>query len=354
VGLFTRRAIAEPERAPLRAAAGMGAANNFVSYTVGNAELNALTNPTVSRSRDLLASMIGAFELKHYSKQWNGIDYDEVYLPLEPWMEQPDPKNTRNFFIANIFSDMFFYGRAFAYVTSRYSTGLPATLEWLPAGNIQTPNMTGPQFFGWADVIEWNGIPLETQNVCQFLSPYMGIVYSGARAINTALYLDQAADRYAQLETPPGYLQQVDGEDMSGDDLGELASAWGAGRKKRAIGALSRQVEFKEYKNDPSLTVAKLRSDQALEMARLCNIPAYMVSAPTQGASMTYQNAEQARQDMYLFGLKGFADAIEQTLSMFMLPRGRYVEFDVEDYLGSTDMSPGEMPAEPAPMEVPA
>ena len=335
----------------------MGAANNFVSYTVGNAELNALTNPTISRSRDLLASMIGAFELKHYSKQWNGTDYDEVYLPLEPWMEQPDPKNTRNFFMANIFSDMFFYGRAFAYVTSRYSTGLPATLEWLPAANIQTPNMTGPQFFGWADVIEWNGIPLETQNVCQFLSPYMGIVYSGARAINTALYLDQAADRYAQLETPPGYLQQVDGEDMSGDDLGELASAWGAGRKKRAIGALSRQVEFKEYKNDPSLTVAKLRSDQALEMARLCNIPAYMVSAPTQGASMTYQNAEQARQDMYLFGLKGFADAIEQTLSMFMLPRGRYVEFDIGEFSASEIVDMPDMPAptnQPAPVEVPA
>jgi hypothetical protein len=81
-----------------------------------------------------------------------------------------------------------------------------------------------------------------------------------------------------------------------------------------------------------------LRSDQALDLARLCNIPAYMVSAPTKGASMTYQNAQQARQDLYLFGAKPFIDCIEQTLSMTMLPRGRYVEFDVEDYLGENEM----------------
>lgn len=338
MGLFTRRTEAAVGHAPVRAAAGIGGQNNYLSYTVGGAELMALTNPTISRARDLLGSMIGSLELKHYSKRWNGEGYDEVYLPLEPWMEQPDQKNTRNFFMTNIFSDLFFYGRAFAYVSSRYSNGLPASLEWLPNQNISTPNQTGPQFFGPSDEIEFNGIMIDSANVCQFLSPSIGIVYSGQRAINTALYLDQAADRYAQLETPPGYLQQVDGEDMDAEFLGDLAAAWAAGRKTRAIGALSRQIQFKEYQQDPGQTVAQLRSDQSLDLARLCNIPAYMVSAPTKGASMTYQNAQQARQDLYLFGAKPYMDCIEQTLSNFMLPRGRYVEFNIE-YWGSMDES---------------
>ena len=70
-------------------------------------------------------------------------------------------------------------------------------------------------------------------------------------------------------------------------------------------------------------------------MARLCNIPAYLVSAPTEGASMTYQNAQQARQDLYLFGARIYLDVIEQTLSADnVLPRGRYVEFNMEDYAG--------------------
>ncbi len=157
----------------------------------------------------------------------------------------------------------------------------------------------------------------------------------GARAINTSIYLDQAADRYAQLETVPGYLQQISGEDLSGEDLGSLASAWANARKQNAIGALSSQVEFREYKQNPQEVISDQRKYQALEMARLCNIPAYLVSAPTEGASMTYQNAQQARQDLYLFGARIYLDCIEQTLSGDnVLPRGRYVEFNMEDYAG--------------------
>ena len=92
-------------------------------------------------------------------------------------------------------------------------------------------------------------------------------------------------------------------------------------------------MEFREYKQKPQDVIADQRKYQALEMARLCNIPAYLVSAPTEGASMTYQNAQQARQDLYLFGARIYLDVIEQTLSMDnILPRGRYVEFNMEDY----------------------
>jgi hypothetical protein len=53
---------------------------------------------------------------------------------------------------------------------------------------------------------------------------------------------------------------------------------------------------------------------------------------------MTYQNAEQARQDLYLFGARVYLDCIEQTLSSDqVLPRNRFVEFDVENYLGVAD-----------------
>jgi hypothetical protein len=60
---------------------------------------------------------------------------------------------------------------------------------------------------------------------------------------------------------------------------------------------------------------------------------------------MTYQNAQQARQDLYLFGARIYMDAIEQTLSSAqVLPRNRYVEFDIEDYEGSEMTSPDGMP----------
>jgi phage portal protein BeeE len=270
-------------------------------------------------------------------------------------MERPDPKVTRSFFYVQIFSDLFFYGVAYAYITSRYSDGRPASFTWLPAANMSSTQQTGiPQYYGQSDELEFNGQPLDIANVLQFVSPLEGVLKTGARAINTSLYLDAAADRYAQLETVPGYLQQISGEDMSGEDLGDLAAAWAAARKANAIGALSSQVQFKEYAQNPQEVIADQRKYQALEMARLCNVPAYLVSAPTEGASMTYQNAEQARQDLYLFGARIYLDVIEQTLSgEQIMPRNRFVEFDMEEYLGSNDMSPGIM-KEPAAQDVPA
>jgi hypothetical protein len=259
-------------------------------------------------------------------------------------MEQPDPKVSRTFFFVNIFSDMFFYGVAYAYVQTRYSTGLPASFTWLPAANVSSTQQSGiPQFYGPSDELEFNGQKLDVNNVIQFISPIEGILKTGAQAINTNIYLNQSADRFASLETVPGYLQQIDGEDMSGDDLGNLASAWAQARKQNAIGALSRQVQFKEFNHSPQEVISDQRKYQSLEMARLCNVPAYLVSAPTEGASMTYQNAQQARQDLYLFGARIYMDAIEQTLSSAqVLPRNRYVEFDIEDYKGSE--SPSGMP----------
>ena len=343
---FWRKQQATFASAPVQAAAGVSQIGQFNYYLNGNDEVRALSVPTVSRARDLIAGMVGALELRHYTKQWTGERYENIYLPLDQWMERPDPKVSRSFFYVNIFSDLYFHGIAYAYISSRYSDGKPATFTWLPAASVSSNDQSGfIQYFGPQKELMFNGQSIDVSNVLQFISPIPGILKIGARAINTSIYLDAAADRYAQLETVPGYLQQVSGEDLSGEDLGDLASAWASARKKNAIGALSSQVQFKEFSQNPQEVISDQRKYQALEMARLCNVPAYLVSAPTEGASMTYQNAEQARQDLYLFGARVYLDCIEQTLSSEqVLPRNRFVEFDLESYLGVDDSSSQLMP----------
>ena len=339
---------AEMGSAPIKAAAGASQVGSFLSYSIGVGEERALSVPTVSRARDLIAAMIGSLELKHYSKQWNGESYDEVYLPTEPWMDVPDPKVTRNFIMANTFSDLFFHGRAFWYVTTRYSTGLPASFTWLPAASISTPNQTGPQWFGQSDVILFNGLEIPTNDVIQFLSPIAGLLYQGNRAMSIAQHLDQAADRYATLETTPGYLQQKGGETMSGDELGDLAAAWASARRNNAIGALNDFVEFVEYKKDPAEVVAQQRQYQALELARVANIPPYLVGVATGG--MTYQNAQQASSDLLRYGALPFITCIQETLSMAnVMPRNRYVKFNTKEYAEMAEIMPNqETPEEPS------
>jgi len=101
-----------------------------------------------------------------------------------------------------------------------------------------------------------------------------------------------------------------------------------------------------EFTSDPSkLQLQEGRQHAALELSRVANIPAYLVGIPTGG--MTYQNAQQARQDLYLFGAKPYIQTIEQTLSMpNVLPRGRHVEFDVDRYLRSWSIDETPAPAE--------
>jgi hypothetical protein len=127
---------------------------------------------------------------------------------------------------------------------------------------------------------------------------------------------------------------------MSGEELGDLAAQWAQARREgNVIGALNNYVNFVEYDRDPLEVNAAQREYQALDLSRICSVPAYLVSAPTPGASMTYQNASQARQDLWLFGCQMLATAITSRLSMNdVLGRGRFVKFDTDDLLAIGDM----------------
>ena len=309
---------------------------NWINYSTSTMETLALSVPTISRARDLHTSLIGALHVRHYTRQFNGERYEKIYLPNEPWMDQPDPIVPAPFFWTSVASDLFFHGRAFVYITSRRADdNRPASFTWLPAADIQTPDQaTGVQYFGPSKQVQFNGLELPSRDVVQLIASSAGVLYAGQRQIMMSVYLDQAAERYASLETVPGYLQQKGGETMSGDELGDLATAWAAARKANAIGALNDYVEFVPFEN-PTQVVSEQRRYQALELARLCDVPAYLVSAPTEGASMTYQNAQQARQDLYLFGTRALIDCMQSAFSMnTILPRNRFIEFDVEEYLG--------------------
>ena len=320
--------------APLGAAAGASQIGQFYSYSVGAFEEAALSVPTIARAVSLLSTVVGTLDMKSYVLQWNGEEYEKIYVEGESWMTRPDPKVTRNFIMAKTAKDLILYGRAFWAVTSRYSTGFPATFQWLPANLVQSPNNSPPEWFGPADELEFNGMPLDTSNVIQFLNGNIGVVYSGRRAIQISLKLDQSAERFASNEIAAGYLQQRGGEPMSGEELGEMAAAWASNRRTNAIGALNEFVNFVSFDQDPSkLQLVEGREYQTKELSRLMDIPAYLLAIDQSG--MTYANAQQARQDLLLFGARPILHAIEERLSMDdVLPRGRHTQFDLDEYVG--------------------
>lgn len=347
MAVFARkvRTAAYGAETPVKAAAGAVGIGSFVAYMTNQAERTALQVPTISRAHDLIASVVGALEFKHYAKVWDAAegDYREEYLPRETWMDRPDPRVTRNFIMVNTFTDLYLYGRSYWAVTTRYANGFPASFTWLPFANVTAADQAGPVWFGPSNELEFNGMQLNTNDVVQFISPIMGVAWAGNKAINTAYYLQNAIDKMATLEQTPGWLQQKGGDTMSGEELTELASSLAAARKQNVMFALNDLVEFKEYSQNQLEVLSTQRQYQALELSRIANIPPWLLGIDVGG--LTYQNAQDARLQLYLYGAKPYLDVIEQTLSSDqILPRGRYVEFDTEDYLGELDMDSGITP----------
>ena len=137
MGLFTKpvtkAAISEPPK--VQAALGFGgtyskdAIGAFYQYQEGTARAEAMTLATVSRSRDLLASVIGCMPLQMYGEMFDDVSGEMTQIDLAPrsWLRRPDPSVPYGHIMAWTFDDLFFFGRAFWYITSRPADGSPAS-----------------------------------------------------------------------------------------------------------------------------------------------------------------------------------------------------------------------------------
>ena len=343
MGIFnkpvTKAAISTPS---VQAAVGYAPAgisknpiDNFYNYQEGAARQRAMTIATVSRSRDLLASVIGCMPLKMYGEMFNDATGEMEELPLAPrsWLRQPDPAVTYNFLMAWTLDDLLFYGRAFWYITERTVDGYPTKFQRLPAGSITTLDEQGPVFFHPSKSISFAGNDLDYRNVVQFLSPIQGIIYSSEQTINTALKVEASRYKNAQSSLPSGVLMQVGGEPLSAQELSEIGAAFQEARLTSQTAVLNEFLSYEASTATPDkMLMIESAQYSALDLARLCGVPPYLVGVAT--GAYAYTSSEQSRADLYIFGVKPYAECIASTLSMNnVLPRGTYCRFDAESYL---------------------
>jgi len=314
---------------------GGGTTSALEASFVGATRERAMSLPTISRGRDLLCSLVSSLPIRQYGTAWNGEDLEEIPLPPEPWQIRPDSRTTRTHTISWTVDDALFSGRAYWYVTKRYApngdrpVGFPAEFTILPASMV---NMIATQFAGNVPLgdysIQYNGQTIPNRDVIVFYSPMAPLLGIGGRAIRTAERLDTAAWRFSSTTVAAGWLEQTEGDMLDDEYLDDAANRWQELRDLNAIAALGRGWKWNESSMDPSkLQLTEARQHQALELARLVNVSPFLVGAPT-GSGMTYQNAEQARQQLAQDALP-FIEMIEQTLSADnVTPRGRVIKLD--------------------------
>ena len=313
--------------------AGLPMIGAYFSYIEGDARNRAISVPTISRARDLMASVLGCMNLRMYTEIWNGNEMEKVPAAPRTWLRRIDPSVPNNFIMSFTFDDLFFYGRAFWYITSRTADGYPASYTRLPAAMVQTLDQAGPVWFAPSKQVVFQGGEIDPANVVQFLSPIQGIIYMSTQAVSTALKLEAARYRNASSAIPAGILRQTGGEPLGAQELADLAASFDAARMTNQTAALNEFVSYSETLTSPDKMLLIAAAEfQAMEMARLCNIPPYLAGISV--GSYSYQSSAESRMDLWTFGVRAYADCISGTLSQNnILPNGTYVEFDVEGYL---------------------
>jgi phage portal protein BeeE len=320
---------------------GVNMVGQYYSYYEGEARNRAMSVATISRARDLMASVIGSLPLRMYNERWNDSEkeMEKEYLAPRSWLRQPDPSVTYDFLMAWTFDDLFHFGRAFWVITSRTQDGFPASFTRIPAGSVTTTDQAGPVWYAPSKEVYFLGNMINPADLVQFLSPIQGIIYMSEQTVATALKLEAARYRNAESSIPAGVLKQTGGEPLSASELADLASAFNAARATNQTAALNEFLSYTETTATPDkMLLIDAANYQALECARLTNVPPYLVGVST--GAYSYQSSEQARADLYIFGVQAYASCIASTLSQNnVLPRGTYVEFNTEKFLVENEIA---------------
>ena len=319
----------------------------------------AMSVASISRSRDLICSAVSALPFTLWTVDTAEVPAVERRVPDYGWMRRPDPDRTRQWMLAWTTDDLMFHGVAHWEILERYATTFPSRFRRIEPGDLTESGgewtVTDPASGQRRGVAE--------RDLVEFLSPIEAMLSNGWRTISIALQLDAAADRFAAVEIPAGVLEEQEGsEDMTAEELSDQALMFSTARHTNTTAALNKYLRYREINvNADSMQLVESRSFQALEAARLANVPPYLVGAPA-GTGMTYQNGQQARQDLVDFGASAFIGCIEQTLSgPNVVPRNQSVRLDLNAWLRNpftdAEASPNDMqiadPA-PAPTAVPA
>lgn len=293
---------------------------------------DALSVPALQRCRNLLAGTIGAIPLELYRKSTN----QEIGSPA--WIEQPSYSQPRSVTIAYTVESLLLYSQAFWKVVEVYQEdGRPSRFEWI-ANNRVTITLDSTNTFVRSYAVDGITLPMDgLGSLITFQSLLPGILNTGIQTIRAAIDVQKAAAIAAATPMASGYIKNT-GADLDPKEVQGLLAAWKNARNNRATAYLTSTLEYNAVSFSPKeMMYNEAIQNLATEIARLCNVPAYYVSAEMNN-SMTYANVQDERKQFLLLSLQPFITAIEDRLSMDdITARAHVVKFDIDKNFLRTD-----------------
>jgi HK97 family phage portal protein len=298
------------------------AANYYLSPAVSRHA--AMGVPAVKRCRDLLCT-VGSIPLE-YKKKSTG---EEIAAPR--WVHQLSKSQPQFVTISYLVDSLLFFGQAFLEVVETYQEdNRPSSFEWVANTRVTTEVDPYGQYVTQYYV---DGKPRPMSglgSLVTFQAFNEGVLTSGARTIQAAIDIQKAAAVAAQTPMATTVLKNS-GADLPAAEVQGLLAAWKTARQNRSTAYLTSTLDAQNIGFSPKdMMYNEAIQNLATEIARLCGIPAYYLSAD-QNTSMTYANILDERKQLVALAFQPYISAIEQRLSMDDISTaGHYVKFDLD------------------------
>lgn len=282
---------------------------------------SAMSLAAVAKARNVIAGTIGRFPLVVMAGR-------EPYSYTPAWATQIEEHRPRSLTITWTVDHLIFYGRAYWVITDRSTDGRPRHFTWVPEEYAET-NERGQLTAAW-------GVSISERDYIRFDAPNEGLLNYGKRIIRKALDTERAAENAAANPVPSIELHQTGGDDLTDEQIDELLAGWRTARTSRGGGVAftNSVVEAKTHGQAAEQLLIDAQNQAALGIARAMGVPAWVVDAAVQGASMNYSNSASRGRELIDFGLMPYMAAITDRLSMDdVAARGVWVKFETTDYL---------------------
>jgi len=297
-----------------------------VSQPVYVTRAEAMAVPSIARARNLICGTIGTLPLHLYRKS------TEQELENPRWLDQPDYRQPGAVTYTYIADSLFFFGVAYLEVTETYVIdGRPARFAFVSNDRVSVQlnenNTLVRQYTVDNKVRPMSGVG----SLITFQGLDEGILNRGGRTIRAALDLEKAAAVAASTPVPSGYLQSS-GPDLPEEQITGLLAAWKQARLQRSTAFLSASLKYETTSFSPKDMMYNEASQfLSTQVARLCNVPAYLLSADMNN-SMTYSNVMDERKQFVDMSLRPIISAIEGRLSMDDITNSQnYVKFNLDE-----------------------
>ena len=286
----------------------------------------AMSLPAIVRCRNLIAGTIASIPLHLYRKS------TDERLGSPKWLEQPSKSQPRSVTLAWTIDSLLFNGVAYWRVLELYQDdGRPARFEWIAPQRVSI-QADPDNFYVTQYYIDGKAVPMDgLGSLITFQGLSEGILDTGATIIWQAYKVQQAAYNAAASPTPTGIIKNT-GADLSENEVAALLAQWKSARQRGTTAYLTSTLDYMPSQFSPKdMGYVDLIQNLTTQIARLCNVPAYYLSAD-ENNSMTYANVQDERKQLISLALQPFITAIESRLSMDDITNSQnYVRFAIDD-----------------------